>query len=468
MEELFVISQNGSELYRNSNLKLEEIGKLLKVGIIVNGTLNIVNDQIRVRISLVKAKTGNQFKSAKFDYDRREIFPLIDDITTTVSDYLRKQIGQELNKVEVFIGTSVTKSWEYYYGAEDLARSIDYHKDFTTISASKNLLIADSLLELAEKADPRWILPVIQRGWLSYRQTRLDGITWEDSKKWINNGPFHCERAQDIDPGHPDALELKATLLYWRYLNNLSDNPDSDLDQAEALFKQAIKANPKQATALNSLSHLYLYKGWWAEAKNAAKSAYQIDPFLKDADVALWRLITISYDLGDSKELKYWCEEGLNRFPEDYRFREGKILLYSMPDIKPDIEDAWSHFNKYVELLPQHEKEYRSKHALQLMGMVLARAEMLDSARAIAIQGRMPGPEDPTRELAFLESITRAWIGDLDESIRLFGIYLSANPGFNEGYRELYEDGDLEWLLISLFKSLDDQPRFKILIGLDI
>ena len=466
IKELFVISQNGSELYRNSELKLEEIGKSLGVGIIVNGNINIVNDQIRVRISLVNAESGNQFESQKFEYHRGELFQLIEDITSTVSDYLRKQIGQEFNRVKVVTSTSAAKAWEYYYMAEDLVGSIDNAVN-NNLNTGKILLSADSILTLAEEADPGWILPVIRRGMLSYQQSRLGHSAWEETRKWIDDGLLHSERALAVDPGNPDALELKATLLYWRYLNNLSDDPESDFNQAEALFEQAIDINPKQASAYNSLSHLYLGKGWEAEAKNAAKSAYQQDPFLKDADVALWRLSIISYDMGDSKELKYWCEEGLNRFPDNYRFREGKIILYSMPDINPDVEDAWNHFDKYVELLPKNEKEFRYKRGLQFMGMVLARAELKDSARIVAVKGRASGTEDPIRELAYLESVTRAWIGDLDESIRLFGIYLSANPGFTEGYKYIFENEDLPWFIKSLYEPLKDQPRFKSLIGLD-
>jgi len=467
IKELFVISQNGSELYRNSDLKLEEIGKSLGVGIIVNGNINIVNDQIRIRISLVNAKSGNQFESQKFYYRRGELFQLIEDVTSTVSDYLRKQIGKEFSKVEVKTSTSVAKAWEYYYMAEELVGRID-NTGNNILNNGNILLSADSILTLAEEADPEWILPVIKRGMNSYKQSRLGGKTWEEISKWIDDGLLHSERALVIDPRNPDALELKATLLYWRYLNNLTDDPESDLSQAETLYKQAININPKQASALNSLSHLYQLKGWWAEAKNAAKSAYQLDPFLKNADVAVLRLITVSYDTGDSKEVKYWCEEGLNRFPLNYRFREGKILFYTMKDIKPDVKDAWTQFEKYAEYLPQDEKEYRYKYGLQLMGMVLARAELPDSARTVATMGRASGPENPNRELAYLESITRAWIGDLDESVRLFGIYTSANPGFAEGFREIYQQGDYEWLIESLFEALIDQPRFRALLGLDI
>ena len=94
--------------------------------------------------------------------------------------------------------------------------------------------------------------------------------------------------------------------------------------------------------------------------------------------------------------------------------------------------------------------------------MALVRAELPDSARAVALRGRASAEIDPLRELSWLEAIARTWLGDYEEAVRLLGIYLSANPGALDGYRAAAESGEIHWY----FAELVEQQAFRELVGL--
>lgn len=460
--ELHVISQNGSRLYQYSEKSLQEIGKSLNAGLLVNGSVQLSNEKVRLRLSLVETSTGRQVESSRIECSSLQIFSLIDSISITVSNFLRQKIGEELNQVRVSRRIGDLEAWNLVQEAGIIEkRSLLNASEESNNFVINNYLVADSLYSMAGQIDQQWPVPSVKRGWLAYRQARKFTADMTQSEYWINIGLGHVDHALELDPRLSDALELKATLLYWSWLLGLSEDPETTFQQAEQLFNESIKQNPKQASALNSLSHLYLNKGWNAEAKHAAETAYSIDHYLTDVDRTLWRLLSISYDLGDAQETKRWCKEGLRKFPDDFRFHKGMIMINTMPGIETNTDEAWAHFEKARQSFPAYDSLYETKACMQLMAMVLTRANLIDSARNVSIRGKASIEEDPGREIAFLESIVRLWMDEKNEAIRLLGLYFSTNPGLAEGYRQAYENQDLFWYQSGLY----NEPRFEALIG---
>lgn len=461
--ELHIISQNGSELFRDSEKDLEEIGKFLKVGLLVNGSVHLSNEKVRIRLSLVEAATGRQIESTRIEQASFQLFDLIDVISNSVSNLLRKNIGEELNMLEIKRKTSDPDAWKLVQEA-----SLIEKQAVKTASGENNDLlvyhcqVADSLLSLAQELDEQWPVPTIRRGWLAYRIAAVFHTDRVQVNNFVTRGMRFADKALDLAPENPDALELKATLLYYAWLLNIIEDRDMAFHEAEELFNQAIKNNPRQASALNSLSHLYLNKGWIPEAKQAAVTAYSIDPYLSEADRTLWRLTTISYDMGDTYETKRWSQEGVRRFPENYKFQKGMLLLNTMPGMVPDIDASWNHYRRCLELCPKYDSVLIAKNCLQIMAMILAKSGMIDSARVVSVRGKASAELDPMRDIAFYESIVHLWMDDPDEAIRLMGIYFSANPGVAEDYKEAYLTNDLYWYQQGLYH----QDRFEALIGI--
>jgi tetratricopeptide (TPR) repeat protein len=303
-------------------------------------------------------------------------------------------------------------------------------------------------------------VPVTQRGWLKYRRSRIAGSfdkSYYDS--WTKAGLAHADRALKLKADDPDALELRGTLLYWRWLLNLEPSAGAAanlLTDAEAALRASVAANPIQASAWNSLSHLLINKQETAEAKLAALRAYEADPYLTNANLTLWRLFSTSVDLEDSHEAHHWCEEGARRFPEDPRFAECRIWLSFMKGEKAQVDSAWQELADYVRLSPPAIRDFRQLRGQMLVGIVLARAGLKDSARAVMMRSRADASQDPTRELSQLEAVGRTILGDRDEAVTLLGNWLATNPQQRASLAK-----DNTWW----FKDLLTDPRYRALVG---
>ena len=462
VSQLQVVSRNGVMPFKKATVTPDSIGRALRVGTLVEGTVAQSGNRLRLNVSLINAETGNEFGNRVLERPREEIFALQDDLAKEVAEFLRNKIGGEVTLRESRQGTTNPKAWELLQRAEETTKDVDpLLASGDTAAAGRHLFQADSILAGAERLDPSWSAPAVMRGWLAYRQTDLvAGLDKEYYAKWLGEGLQDAERALKIKPNDPDALELRGTLRYWRYLINLE--PDQReatklLSSAEQDLRAAVAGNPSAALAWTWLSHLLMNQAQTAEAKLAALKAYEADPYLSSVRTTIWRLIQASLDLEDAAEVTHWCDEGAKRFPQYYRFTECRLWLFALKGVKPDIPKAWELLDQYTKLAPASSREFNQHFGQMLVAMAVARAGLLDSARHVAERARADATVDPTRDLAFFEAAARTIMGDKDEALRLLATYVAANPQVRSSMAK-----DETWW----WRDLRSDPRWRSMLGL--
>lgn len=461
IQTLHVISRNGVDLYRDSRAGPDSIARALEVGTLVTGTVQGSEDRLRVQVSMVNGANGAQIASQRLERPRTELFELQDELAAEVSRFLRERLGEEVLSIERRGTTGSQEAWELAQEANQAARDAEtLAGEGDAESAARGLLQADSLFAQVESLDPNWVYPITQRGWLAYRRSRLSGYNRSDVDEQIKVGMAHAERALGADPNDADALELRGTLQYWRYLLNLVSSPAESarmFDGAEADFRASVAANPNQASAWTSLSHLLTNKeGAIAEAKLAALRSYEADPYLTNANLTVYRLFTTSLELEDLIEARNWCATGRERFPDDYRFAECRLFLLTPPNQSPDLTGIWDVLERYVAMSPPEMTEFNRAKGQMLIAIGLARASMPDSARAVAQRARVTSSVDPVREITFFDALVHQWTGDYDEAFRLLGQYLAVNPGQMDAFA-----ADDSWW----WEDLRQDPRWAALVG---
>jgi serine/threonine protein kinase len=461
VKALQVISRNGVAAYRNATVSPDSLSRALKVGTLVSGTVTQSGDRLRVNVALVNALTGAELGNRTIERPRTELFALQDDLSKEVSFFLRERLGEEIELRESRAGTQNVAAWE------ELQRGLQDSRDADALGAADDstgaatkIAQADARLAKAESLDPKWLRPAALRGWLEYRRSRLaPSAPPAYHRERIDRGLEHAARALAIRSDDADALELRGTLRYWRWLNNLA--PISEVDklfgEAEEDLRASVAANPAQASAWTTLSHLLINKPALAEAKLAALRAYDADPYLTNANVTIWRLFTTSYDLEDALEAKNWCEEGQRRFPQDYRFAECQLWYFSLEGAKPDVPTAWRVFGQYIQNSPPGLRELNRKEGEMRVAAALARAGLRDSARAVALRARADASLDPGRDVMFLEVVVRAILGDQDEAFRLLSTFIASNPGLRGSLSKDSESWEL--------RALRRDARWRTLIG---
>lgn len=460
IDALSVVSRNGSELFRGTDASLDSISNTLQVGTLVQGAVAESGEGYRVTVQMVDAATGEQVGSRRLERPRDELLDLLDDISRELSLFLRERVGEEIGMLQVASGTASTQAWETVQRAQqvaDEAQALGASGEFEVASAE--LLRADSLLQQAERMDEDWVRPIAERGWLAFYQARLGGFDRSHYADWIERGIEHANRALLKAPTDANARELRGTLVYFQYLLNLAPSPEEAVklrESAEADFRAALETDPNQATTWAALAHLSSNKNDITGGKLAALRSYEADPFLENANLTVQRLVNASLDLEDEVEAKRWCEEGRQRFPDDFRFVQCQIDIMSLRGQEPDIELAWRLLEEYVALSPAQVKDLNRAWGEMSIALALIRAGLPDSARAVTLRARRGADVDPVRQLAFAEAIVRTWLGEYDEALRQLGTFLAANPSQVKSMAE-----DQTWWL----EDLRAQPGFRELVG---
>jgi hypothetical protein len=187
----------------------------------------------------------------------------------------------------------------------------------------------------------------------------------------------------------------------------------------------------------------------------AARRAYEEDSYLEDADVILQRLFWGAYDLEQFQDSQQWCREGARRFPQDYRFAECELWLMWTPPSEPDVARAWAIAEQVEALTGADLAELEHSIAHTLVGGVIGRAGMLDSANAVFGRARVGADVDPEQEVRGFEAAARAVAGDLDGAMERLQGYVAGNAqhSFTVGT-------GLHWW----WRPLRDHPGFQSIV----
>jgi len=456
---LTVTSRNGSAMFRGKVVPADSIGRALKVGTLVDGTVALSDDRIRVNVSFVNAETGESFGRTLVERPRAELFELQDDLAKEVAAFLRERLGEEVELIERSAAAAENvEAWELMQRARSLSDQADeLAAAGDTDGAWERLGQADSVLALAENVSPEWVEPTIRRGWIAYWRARWKGVSQPElGEPWVKSGLELANVALRLEPENADALALKGCLEHWQWAVDLVPDPEASdalLEQAEADLRAAVAEDPSQAIAWAMLSHLMLARGKTAEGNMAAQRAFEADAYLRNVDTILWRLFTTSYDLQATRDAERWCRELGLRAPNDDRFPECRLWLMTMDGVEANVDSAWALAAEYKKLRSPETAEFDRRWSGMAVAAVLARAGLADSARHVAEASRGNPTVDPIKDLVYVEAFVRTLLGDEEEAVDLLAEYLAVAG-------KTPDEIDHWW-----FDPLKDLPRYRTLRG---
>ncbi len=460
---LTVLTENASELYRGSDLPLDSIARALEVGTIVDGTVEGRSDQVRVEVFLVDGMSGAEIQRETLERPLDDLLQLEDALSEEVALLLGRWLAAEVDLREERGGTEEVLAWTLYQRGERRRKSgwraLD---DGDSELFVQEYRAADSLYAEAERADPEWAPPLVQRALLS---ELLSEVAFRNDPgqalSWLNAGTQYVDRALQLDPRNAEAYLTRGKLSYmkWR-MGLLTDARASDqvFEQAIGDLGEARTLDPSLAEAWSLLSVLHSEDADNTNAKLAAQRAYEADEFLQSADEVLFRLYATSYDLEQFRDATKYCDEGRSRFPDHPHFRECSLWLMAAPSSQApeaDPQEAWALLDSYLEGAPPSQVDYLRLKGQILIAGVLGKAGLADSASAVLARSRAPSDLDPEMELLGLEAMVRLHIGMQEEALDLLKVYLTAHPQHREGW---------QWTSHWWWRPLQQDPEFRSLV----
>jgi serine/threonine protein kinase/tetratricopeptide (TPR) repeat protein len=434
-----VVSRNSIRAFRDRGASVDSLIGSLRIGSLVEGSVQRSGDRTRVTVAIVDATTNTQISSATVERKAGELFMLEDDLAHQVASLLRRRLGKELRVRETITGTRSDAARDLVFQADKIREDIDSTAQSDVVelgSALTSLQRADALLAAAESADVRWNRPLLARGWVALevaqRTTGMPRLVAFD--KAANEASLVLARA----PVNAEALELRGT-GYYRQAARLDLAPndfDKRLLNAESDLRRALSIDSLLPTAWGTLSLVRVARGDVSQAERYAQTALSMDTYLQEAPTILGALYAATLMRGNTRDAWQWCNRGAGDFPQDARFIDCQLTLLAEDMSRPpDPGLAWNLGARAEDLDPPIRANAGGRGFLpiyrqMMIADVIARAGRADSARAVARRARaeIRKGSELDMDVRYEEAYLHLLLGERDSALSLLAEYVGERP----------------------------------------
>lgn len=253
---LTLIARTSVMGYKGTAKKVEEIGKELSVGTILEGSVRKAGNRLRIAVQLIDVKSQGHLWVQSYDRDINDVFSVQSDISKRVAESLKVQMLPDEVRLLERKPTQNTDAYTFYIRAMQLSHEGTEH----------SLREAVDLFNRAVSEDPEFARAYAG---LSQAWGRLAAAAgYVDFGVGVNNSEVAATKALELDPSLAEAHAAMAQVNF--YLDRL----DKSIAQAE----KAIEINPNQADAHSCLGIDYAAWGPLDHALVALRKAFELDP----------------------------------------------------------------------------------------------------------------------------------------------------------------------------------------------
>lgn len=258
VDELKVAGRTSSFAFKDQNKDLREIGEILNVAHILEGSVRKSGDRIRVTAQLIKASDGFHLFSETYDRDLRDVFAVQDEIASNISAALLSEIvGTE--GVQQATATDPL-AYEMYL----LARQRIHSRDAGAMREASTML--DRALEIAPDYAPAYA----QKALVTYLLSDSTGAYGDTpAEQAVPAAMSLVEKALVLDDELAEAYGVKGLLLDFRRETQ---------KEAEVALRHALTLNPNLSGASIWLSSLLGAIGEDQESRELLERVVERDP----------------------------------------------------------------------------------------------------------------------------------------------------------------------------------------------
>jgi adenylate cyclase len=214
-----VLARNTAFTYKGKTFDAKQIGRELGVRYVLEGSVQRSGNQVRINVQLVDAETGAHLWAERFDRNISDLFTVQNEITARIARSLESQLA---------------------------------------------------LAEARRPTDNPDALDYLLRG----RAVLTRPISRENNDEAVKL----FETALALDPKAVDAAAWLSVALTVRVTDELSTDPDADLQRARRLAEQALEASPDSALAHYAKGQVLRAQSRCREAIPEFERAIALDP----------------------------------------------------------------------------------------------------------------------------------------------------------------------------------------------
>ncbi|MDE2274459.1 MAG: hypothetical protein KGL00_09710 [Gammaproteobacteria bacterium] len=407
---LNVIGRTSSFQFRDADVDAQKVGKILRVGTLLSGSVQRVGNEVRITAELVNTQTGVQLWSQQYDRKLTNIFAIEDEISQAIASTL--QLKFAAGTIPPVTGKTDNPE------AHRL-----YLLGLTKIAArGPALREAVSALQQAVKLDPNYA-----QAWgaLAEAEILLPAYNLDSNDAALPRAAAAAQRALAIDANTASAYVVLGMLHAAR----------SQWAEADQSFRLALTLTPNDVEAMNQYAQFLLDAGQLELALREIDDAQQLDP--------------LSGGVGITRAFNLLAL---------HRYDEARVQINRMLAAYPDF--VLAHRVAAAIDIARHrypQAEAQARIAAKLSGedpdaaALLVRGIADPAQRAAAV--RSLEPVSSLRGLQVIRAMYLAWLGEPDRALAALKICAAKNNC--EFQRALWTPA---------FDPLRNDPRFKAVL----
>ena len=411
MKDLKVIGRTSSFSFKGKGFDLKTIGKKLSVKSLLEGSVRLYENQIRVTVNLINAEDESTIWTNQYDSQLKDIFNLQQEIATNVGEKLKvtlfaDNVNPESRTVNPQAYEMVLRgNLHFNKGPADIPLAVEFHKKAIAI-------------------DSAYAYPHIRLGWAFYQLT-LYGVY--PSKTGFAMAKKEIEKGLTLGP---TAAEKHSAYTALAYINLWGYN----WKEGWAEYEKALAINPKR----NDFNSFY-------QALALRNPAEAVSIFIKVLDenpvdvLNLRDFATLQYLDRQFNEARKTCEKILEL---DSTFSEAYRIVGMIHNADKKYDSALTYFTKANEL--------NNPWAPILMTITLA---------------KIGKKEDAEKMFAVLDTVRSTYIPPTAKAL-IYHSLGAVNKSF-EWLNRSYEEKDflLAFMKVDpLWDPLRSDPRFQKLL----
>jgi eukaryotic-like serine/threonine-protein kinase len=314
---LTLASRNSAFRFRGTSVNVEQVGRDLDVGAVLEGTVRRSGDRLHLTAQLTNASSGKLVWADSYEQKAGDLFALQETITRSIVEALKLKLSRDNDTTKVASVSQGTRNLDAYdlylrgrfqwarRGDRELRQSINlfeqairldpqFARAHAGLAMSASILPqyavmrSDSITAVGLRAGRRAVEidPNLADAHLGLANNLIYDFRWKEAEE-------HFKRALQLEPSNPTAHQWYADYLY--IVGRVGD--------AVPEMRRAAELDPLSAVIHNELSHVLNLLGHYAEAEKAARRALELNSALVWANTNLVRSLTEQGKLEEAKKL---------------------------------------------------------------------------------------------------------------------------------------------------------------------
>ena len=269
MHDLRVISHTSVTQFKNPQLSVPTIARLLHVDAVVEGSVLRQDNRIRVTAQLIRGSTDEHFWSETYDRELRDVFAVQSELARSIAEKIQVTVTGAEHARLTAARPVAPEVYESY-----LKGSFAYNQSNSRAGVEESI----AYFEHAIKMDPTFAPAYVG---LAAASSQLGTVFFGASPDEMRPKVISAARkALELDPDHAEAHAILAHVQQqqWHWAD------------AETEFRRALELNPNDADAHYGLAFWLLCRGRTDEALAWAQRGRELNPFAVSGENLAWIL----------------------------------------------------------------------------------------------------------------------------------------------------------------------------------